>query len=50
MPPEPALWLAVAWLAIVVMAIVGTQWRPHHTHPSPARCGCVECVLRRGGR
>src|SRR5207249_11487769 len=44
---EAAFWLALAWTAIVVMAIVSAAWRPRHTHPMPARCECVECVVRR---
>jgi hypothetical protein len=47
MPSEAAFWLAIAWTAIIVMAIVSTMWRPRHTHPIPAQCRCVECVIGR---
>jgi hypothetical protein len=46
-PSESAFWLAFAWTTILVMALVGTQWRPRHTDPRPAQCRCVECVVRR---
>jgi hypothetical protein len=49
-PSEPALWLAVAWTAMIAMAIVITRWEPRHTHPTPAQCQCIDCVLRRVGR
>jgi hypothetical protein len=44
---EAAFWLALAWMAIIVMAIISTVWRPHHTHPTAAQCQCAECVIRR---
>jgi hypothetical protein len=47
MPSEAAFWLALAWVAIIVMAVISTMWRPRHTHPAPAQCQCVECVIRR---
>jgi len=48
-PSEAAFWLALAWTAIIVMAIVAMVWRPRHTHPTPAHCACLECVVRRAG-
>jgi hypothetical protein len=46
---EAAFWLALAWMAIIVMAIISTIWRPHHTHPAPAQCQCADCIVRRAG-
>jgi hypothetical protein len=46
-PSEAAFWLAFAWVAIIVMAIISTFWRPRHTHPAPAQCRCAECLIRR---
>jgi len=47
---EAAFWLALAWVAIVIMAVISTMWRPRHTHPTAAQCQCVDCVIRRAGR
>jgi hypothetical protein len=47
MPSEAAFWIAFAWATIVVMGIVAAAWEPRHTHPSPAECRCVECVIHR---
>jgi hypothetical protein len=47
MASDAALWLALAWVAIVGMAVVSTAWRPRHTHPARMQCECAECVLRR---
>jgi hypothetical protein len=44
---EATFWLALAWVAIIVMAVISTFWRPRHTHPAPAQCQCVECVISR---
>jgi len=46
-PTDAALWLLIAWTAIILMAIVSTAWRPRHTHPAPARRSCAECIIRR---
>ncbi len=47
MASDAAFWLALAWVAIVAMAVISTVWRPRHTHPARAQCQCAECVLRR---
>jgi hypothetical protein len=47
---EAAFWLALAWVAIVIMAVISTMWRPRHTHPTTAQCQCADCVIRRAGR
>jgi hypothetical protein len=44
---EATFWLALAWVAIVMMAVVSTVWRPRHTHPTAAQCQCAECIIRR---
>jgi hypothetical protein len=49
-PSEAAFWLALAWMAIVVMVVISAMWRPRHTHPTPAQCQCAECVVRGSGR
>lgn len=46
---EAAFWLALAWVAIIVMAVISTFWRPRHTHPAPAECQCADCVVRHAG-
>jgi hypothetical protein len=31
-------------VALLVMGVVSTVWRPRHTHPAPAQCQCADCV------
>jgi hypothetical protein len=37
-------------MAIVMIVVVSTVWRPRHTHPTPAQCDCADCVIRRATR